>query len=41
MHSMEGHHMDMGPHMNMTALRTPQPGDAEKAQKVVGQRRAA
>jgi len=34
MHSMEGHHMDMGPHMHMTALRTPQPGDAEKAQKV-------
>jgi hypothetical protein len=34
MHSMEGH-MDMGPHMKMTALRTPQPGDAEKAQKVV------
>jgi hypothetical protein len=35
MHSMEGHHMDMGPHMKMTALRPPQPGDAEKAQKVV------
>ncbi|MGO9074435.1 MAG: hypothetical protein ACLQEI_09780, partial [Terriglobales bacterium] len=35
MHSMEGHHMDMGPHMHMTTLRTPQPGDAEKAQKVV------
>jgi hypothetical protein len=35
MHSMEGHHMDMGPHMKMTALRTPQPGDAEKAQQVV------
>jgi len=35
MHSMEGHHMDMGPHMKMTALRTPQAGDAEKAQKVV------
>jgi hypothetical protein len=34
MHSMEGHHMDMGAHMKMTALRTPQPGDAEKAQKV-------
>ena len=34
MHSMEGH-MDMGPHMKMTALRTAQPGDAEKAQKVV------
>jgi hypothetical protein len=35
MNSMEGHHMDMGPHMRMTALRTPQPGDAEKAQKIV------
>jgi hypothetical protein len=34
MHSMEGH-MDMGPHMKMTALRAPQPGDAEKAQEVV------
>ena len=34
MHSMEGH-MDMGPHMKMTALRPPQPGDAEKAQEVV------
>jgi len=33
MHSMEGH-MDMGPHMKMTALRKPQPGDAERAQKV-------
>ncbi len=35
MQSMEGHHMDMGPHMKMTALRTPQPGDAERAQQVV------
>jgi hypothetical protein len=35
MQSMEGHHMDMGPHMKMTALRAPQPGDAEKAQQVV------
>jgi len=35
MHSMEGHHMDMGPHMKMTALRPPEAGDAEKAQKVV------
>src|SRR6202521_3253065 len=34
MHSMEGH-MDMGPHMKMTALRPPQPGDAERAQQVV------
>lgn len=35
MHSMEGHHMDMGPHMKMTALRPAQPGDAERAQQVV------
>jgi hypothetical protein len=35
MHSMEGHHMDMGPHMKMTALRRAQPGDADRAQTVV------
>jgi hypothetical protein len=35
MHSMEGHHMDMGPHMKMTALRDPKPGDEERAQRVV------
>jgi hypothetical protein len=35
MHAMEGHHMDMGPHMKMTALRAPQPGDKEKADHVV------
>jgi hypothetical protein len=34
MHSMEGH-MDMGPHMKMTALRPAKPGDAERAQQVV------
>ncbi|HEX8815902.1 MAG TPA: hypothetical protein VF753_10415 [Terriglobales bacterium] len=34
MHSMEGH-MDMGPHMKMTELGPAQPGDAERAQKVV------
>ncbi|MGO8793697.1 MAG: hypothetical protein ACLQLC_02645 [Candidatus Sulfotelmatobacter sp.] len=34
MHSMEGH-MDMGPHMKMTALRPLKPGDAERAQQVV------
>src|SRR6202050_1609990 len=33
MHSMEGH-MDMGPHMKMTALRPAKPGDTERAQKV-------
>jgi hypothetical protein len=35
MQAMEGHHMDMGPHMKMTALRDPKPGDQEKAQQVV------
>jgi hypothetical protein len=35
MHSMENHHMAMGPHMKMTALRTLQPGDEEKAAQVV------
>ncbi len=38
MHSMEGH-MDMGPHMKMTALRKPQPGDADRAQKVADEAR--
>jgi len=35
MHSMEGHHLDMGPHMKMTAVRDPKPGDAQRAQKIV------
>jgi hypothetical protein len=34
MYAMEGH-MDMGPHMKMTALRSPKPGDAARAQQVV------
>jgi len=34
MHAMEGHHMDMGPHMKMTALRELKPGDQEKAGEV-------
>ena len=33
MHSMEGH-MDMGPHMKMTALRPSRPGDAARAEQV-------
>src|ERR1035438_10502911 len=33
MHSMEGH-MNMGPHMKMTALRQPKPGDAARAHEV-------
>ena len=39
MHSMEGH-MDMGPHMTMTALRKPKPGDAERARQVAEAARA-
>jgi hypothetical protein len=35
MHSMEDRHMDMGPHMKMTTLRDPRPGDQEKAGQVV------
>ena len=34
MHFMEGH-MDMGPHMMMTALRQPKPGAAARAQQIV------
>jgi hypothetical protein len=40
MHSMEGH-MDMGPHMKMTALRPAKPGDTERAQQVVEAARKA
>jgi hypothetical protein len=40
MHSMEGH-MDMGPHMKMTALRPAKPGDAARAQQVVETARKA
>jgi hypothetical protein len=40
MHSMEGH-MDMGPHMKMTALRPAKPGDAERAKQVAEAARKA
>jgi hypothetical protein len=40
MKSMEGH-MDMGPHMKMTALRPPKPGDSDRAQQVVEAARKA
>ena len=40
MHSMEGH-MDMGPHMKMTALRPLQPGDASRAQQIAEEARRA
>jgi len=40
MHSMEGH-MDMGPHMKMTALRPAKPGDAARAKDIVDSARKA
>ncbi len=40
MHSMEGH-MDMGPHMKMTALRPLRQGDAERGQNVADAARKA
>ena len=40
MNSMEGH-MDMGPHMKMTALRPSKPGDAARAQQVAEEARKA
>src|SRR6202035_66807 len=40
MNSMEGH-MDMRPHMKMTALRQPKRGDAERAKQVVENARTA
>ena len=41
MHSMESHHMDMGPHMKMTPLRTIEPGDRQKANEIIVAARAA
>jgi hypothetical protein len=38
MNSMQGH-MDMGPHMKMTPMRLPVPGDDERAQSVVASAR--
>ena len=35
MRSMEDRHMDMGPHMKMTTLRSLGPGDEKRAQSVV------
>jgi len=39
--SMGHHHHEMGPHMMMSRLRDPQPGDQEKAGKIVEQARAS
>ena len=40
MRAMDGHHMDMGPHMKMTALRPIQPGDKEKADQIAAAARS-
>lgn len=39
--SMSHHHHEMGPHMHMSALRDPQPGDQQRAQAIVDQARPA
>ena len=36
-----GHHHEMGPHMFMSTLRSPQPGDEEKAQQIADEARQA
>ena len=41
MQSMDSHHMDMGPHMKMTALHALQPGDQQKADAVAQAARTA
>jgi len=38
---MSSRHMDMGPHMKMTALRRPQAGDKQRALEIVDEARAA
>ena len=40
MHAMEGHHMEMGPHMKMTGLRPVRPGDQQRAEEVAVAARA-
>ena len=37
--AMSSHHMDMGAHMKMTELRRPNPGDEQRAQKIVNDAR--
>lgn len=41
MQAMESHHMDLGPHMKMTALRPLRPGDQERAGQIVEEARKA
>ncbi len=40
MHAMASRHLDMGPHMKLTALRALQPGDQQRAEAVVQAARA-
>jgi len=39
--AMSHHHEDMGPHMKMSTLREPQPGDQERAAQIVKEARSA
>jgi len=41
MQAMESHHMDMGAHMKMTALRPLRPGDQQRADHIVEEARQA
>jgi len=41
MKSMSMRHMDMGPHMKMTELRSPKPGDQQRADEIVAKLRPA
>ena len=41
MPAMSAKHMDMGPHMKMTELRAAQPGDQERADKIVAELRTS
>jgi hypothetical protein len=41
MQAMQGHHLDVGPHMKMTSMPEIKPGDREKADQVVNGARAA
>lgn len=41
MQPMSMKHMDMGPHIKMTELRAPKPGDQERADKIVAELRSS
>jgi hypothetical protein len=41
MQPMSMKHLDMGPHMKMTELRAPKPGDQERADKIIAELRSS